>query len=53
MKMVLARLKMLTLRVIITVFVMTMVLMRMKRGCMGVGFYTTDHGIFGHEVKAT
>ena len=38
MKMVLVRLKMLTLRVIITVFVMTMVLMQMKHECMGIGF---------------
>ena len=53
--MVLAKLKMLTLRVsfaYITVFVMTMVLMRMKHGCMGL-FFMADYGIFGHEVKAT
>ena len=35
-KMVLARLKFLTLRVRITVFVMTMALMRTKHGCMGL-----------------
>ena len=29
---------MLTLRVIITLFVMTMALMQMKHGCMGIGF---------------
>ena len=38
MKMVLARLKILTLKVRITVFVMPMALMRMKYGCMGIGF---------------
>ena len=38
MKMVSARLKMLTLKVHITVVVMTMKLMRMKHGCMGTGF---------------
>ena len=30
--------KMLTLRATVTVFVMTMVLMQMKDGCMGTGF---------------
>ena len=38
MKMVSARLKMLTLKVHITVSVMTMALMQMKHGCMGIGF---------------
>ena len=38
MKMVSARLEILTLRVIITVFVMTMALMKMKHGYMGIGF---------------
>ena len=38
MKMVSARLKMLTLRVHITVFLITMVLMQMKYGCMETGF---------------
>ena len=38
MKMVLARLKMLTLRVHITVSVMIMALMQMKHGCMGIDF---------------
>ena len=38
MKMVSARLKMLTLKAYITVSVMTMALMRMKHGCMGIGF---------------
>ena len=37
-KMVLARLKMLTLNVHLTVSVMTMVLTRMKHRCMGIGF---------------
>ena len=53
MMMVLVRFEMLTLRVIITVFVMTMVLMQIKRWMHGDWFYTTDYGIFGHEVKAT
>ena len=51
MKMVSVRLKMPTLRVHITVSVMTIALMQMKHGCME--FYTTDYAIFGHEVKAT
>ena len=38
MKMVSASLKMLILGVHITVFVMTMVLMQMKYGCMETGF---------------
>ena len=38
MKMVSARLKMPTLKVQITTSVMTMALMRMKHGCMGIGF---------------
>ena len=38
MKMASARLKMLTLRLHITVSVMTMALMQMKHGCMGIGF---------------
>ena len=38
MKVASARLKMLTLRVHITVYVMTMALMQMKRGCMETGF---------------
>ena len=39
MKMVLARLKIPTLEMPITVFVMTtMMLMQMKHGCMGIGF---------------
>ena len=38
MKMVLARLKMFILTVHNTVPVMTMALMQMKRGCMGIGF---------------
>ena len=38
MKMVSARLKMLTLRMIIAVFVMTMTLIQMKHGCMGISF---------------
>ena len=36
----------------ITVSVMTMALMQMKHGCMGIGFIR-QIGIFGHEVKAT
>ena len=43
---------MLTLKVHITVSVMTMALMQMKHGCMGIGFIR-QIGIFGHEVKAT
>ena len=38
MKMVSARLKMLILKVYITVDVMTMALMQMKHGFMGIGF---------------
>ena len=38
MKMVLVMLKMPTLRGCITVSVMTMALMQMKHGCMGIGF---------------
>ena len=38
MNMVSARLKILTLKVHITVSVMTMVLTRMKNGCIGTGF---------------
>ena len=38
MKMVSARLKILTLKVSITVFVMTMALIQMKHGRMGIGF---------------
>ena len=38
MKMVLARLTILTLKVSTTLFVMTMVLMQMKHKCMGIGF---------------
>ena len=38
MKVASARLKMLTLRVHITVYVMTKALMQMKRGCMETGF---------------
>ena len=38
MKMVSARLKMPALKVQITTSVMTMALMRMKHGCMGIGF---------------
>ena len=54
MKMVSARLKILTLNVHITVSVMTMALVRMKHRCMGIGFIRrTDYGIFDHEVKAT
>ena len=53
MKMVLARLKMLTLRVRIIVTVMAMVLIQMKHGCMGTGFIRWIMVIFGHEVKAT
>ena len=37
-KMVSARLKLLTLEVHIAVSVMTMALLRMKHGCMGIGF---------------
>ena len=37
MKMVLARQKILTLKVTITVFVMIITLMQMKHGCMGTG----------------
>ena len=33
-----SKVKILTLRVIITVFVMNMVLIRMRHGCMGTGF---------------
>ena len=36
--MVLARLKILILKVRITVFLVTIALMRMKHGCMGIGF---------------
>ena len=50
MKMVSATLKMLKLRVHITVSVMTMALMWMKHGDW---FYMTGYGVFGHEVKAT
>ena len=46
MKMDSARLKILTLRVHVTVFVMTMTVIQMKHGCMGLV-------LFGHEVKAT
>ena len=38
MKMVSASLKMSTLEVHITAYVMTMALMRMEHGCMGIGF---------------
>ena len=38
MNLVLARLRILTLEVRITVFVMIMVLMPMKYGCLGIGF---------------
>ena len=38
MKIVLVRLRVLTLKVLITVFVMTMVLMQIKHRCMGTGF---------------
>ena len=48
MKMVLARLKLLTRGVHITVSVTSMVLIQMKHGYMETGY-----GIFGHEVKAT
>ena len=44
---------MLILKVHITVSAMTMALMQMKHGCMGIGYYKTGYGIFGHEVKAT
>ena len=33
-----SKVKMVTLRAIITVFVITMVLMQMKDGCIGIGF---------------
>ena len=38
MKMVLEKLRILTLKVRITVFVIIMALMQMKHGCMGIGF---------------
>ena len=38
MKMDSAKLKILTLRVRITVFEMTITLMKLKHGCMGIGF---------------
>ena len=53
MKMVSAKLKMLTVKVYITASVMTMVLMQTKDGCMGIGFIRLGYGIFGHEVRAT
>ena len=39
MKMDSARLKILTLRVHVTVFVMTMTVIQMKHGCMGLVLY--------------
>ena len=53
MKMVSTKLKMITLKVPITVSVMTMGLMRMKQGCMGIGFIPLVMVFFGHERKAT
>ena len=38
MKMVLAKLKIVTFKALITVFVITMALMQMKHGCMETGF---------------
>ena len=38
MKMILARLKILTLKVIIILFLMTMALIGLRHGCMGSGF---------------
>ena len=47
-----ARLNLLTLRLRITVFVMTGVNPE-ETWMHGDWFYTTDYGIFGHEVKVT
>ena len=53
--MVLAKLRILALKVRIKVFVMTMALMQMKHGTLmhGGWFYTTKYGIFGDGGKAT
>ena len=52
MKMVSARLKMLTLKVHIAVSVMTMVLMQMKHGCMGIDFIRLVMVYLAKKVKA-
>ena len=51
--MVSTKLKVLISKVYITVSVMTMALMQIKHGCMGIGFIQLVIGIFGQEVKAT
>ena len=53
MRMSSTKLKMLKLRVHMTVFVMAVALMLMKHECMGIGFISQIMVFFGHEVKAT
>ena len=52
MKMVLARLSILTLKVRITVFVMIVALVETKYGCMRIGFIQ-NYGIFDDGRKTT
>ena len=52
MKMVLARLSILTLKVHITVFVMIVALVETKYGCMRIGFIQ-NYGIFDDGRKTT
>ena len=50
-KMLLARLKIFTLKVRITLFVMTVALTQTKHGSMnGNWFYTTEYGVLGDGV---
>ena len=51
--MVLARLRILSLKVRITVFLMILVLMQMKHGCMGIGFIRQIMNSIVYEVIRT